>query len=299
MPATIILSGGGGADRLEGLAGNDSYIVDNAADVIVDTAGIDNVNTSVSYTLAANVAVETLRTTNANATTPITLVGNNLANLLIGNAGSNILVGGGGVDRLEGLAGNDSYWVDSAADVVIDTAGIDNVNASVSYTLARGLAMESLRTNSAVGTTAINLTGNEFANLIDGNAGSNALNGGLGNDKLTGNAGNDFFVFNTVLNATTNVDTITDFVVANDTVRLENSVFTGLVARHAQCRRLPHRDRGGRRRRPHHLQQSDRRAVVRRQRDRRRRRNQIRPVGAQPGVDQCRFRGGLSWKPPG
>ena len=32
-----------------------------------------------------------------------------------------------------------------------------------------------------------------------------------------------------MLNAATNVDTITDFVVADDTVRLENSIFSGLA----------------------------------------------------------------------
>jgi Ca2+-binding RTX toxin-like protein len=47
---------------------------------------------------------------------------------------------------------------------------------------------------------------------------------------LTGNAGNDFFLFNTAPNATTNRDTIIDFNVAQDTVRLENTVFTALGA---------------------------------------------------------------------
>ena len=88
---------------MQGLAGNNSYLVDNAADVIVDTAGIDNVNASVSYTLAANVAVETLRTTNAAGTTALNLFGNNLANIVTGNAGNNIISGGGGVDKLQGL----------------------------------------------------------------------------------------------------------------------------------------------------------------------------------------------------
>ena len=65
-----ILTGGAAADNLQGLGGNDSYLVDNAADVVVEAAGAgtDNVNASVSYTLAAGVSAETLRTTNAAGT---------------------------------------------------------------------------------------------------------------------------------------------------------------------------------------------------------------------------------------
>ncbi len=46
---------------------------------------------------------------------------------------------------------------------------------------------------------------------------------------VTGGAGNDHFVFDTALNASNNVDTISDFNVANDTIRLENAIFTALT----------------------------------------------------------------------
>ena len=54
--------------------------------------------------------------------------------------------------------------------------------------------------------------------------------GGLGNDTLTGGSGRDTFVFNTTINASTNVDRISDFSVADDTIWLENSVMTALGA---------------------------------------------------------------------
>ena len=187
---------------------------------------------SVSYSLAANVAVETLRTTNAAGVAPLILTGNNLANTVIGNAGNNIVNGGAGADRLQGGAGNDLYVVDSTLDVVIETAGqgTDNVSASLTYTLGASAAVETLRTINAAATTAINLTGNAFNNFMTGNAGANQINGGSGNDRLTGNAGSDFFLFSTAPNATTNRDTIVDFNVAQDTVRLENAVFTAIGA---------------------------------------------------------------------
>ena len=49
-----------------------------------------------------------------------------------------------------------------------------------------------------------------------------------GNDTLTGGAGNDKFLFNTALNAATNVDTITDMTVVDDIIRLDDAFFAGI-----------------------------------------------------------------------
>ena len=62
-----------------------------------------------------------------------------------------------------------------------------------------------------------------------GNAATNVLNGAAGSDTLTGFNGKDVFVFNTALNATTNLDRITDFSVVDDFMRLENGIFAGLA----------------------------------------------------------------------
>jgi Ca2+-binding RTX toxin-like protein len=80
------------------------------------------------------------------------------------------------------------------------------------------------------GSANVNVSGNDLNNLLVGNAGNNALNGGWGNDTLTGGTGHDTFAFTTALNNTANVDIITDFVAADDTIRLENAVFTALTA---------------------------------------------------------------------
>jgi Ca2+-binding RTX toxin-like protein len=58
---------------------------------------------------------------------------------------------------------------------------------------------------------------------------NDTLVGGLGNDTLNGGAGLDVFLFNTALGAA-NVDAVQDFAVVDDTIWLENAVFTALVA---------------------------------------------------------------------
>ena len=82
---------------------------------------------------------------------------------------------------------------------------------------------------SACCAAALNAAGNGLANALVGNDGKNDLMGLAGNDVLTGDGGKDTFVFNATLNAATNVDVITDFSVADDTIRLENAFMTGLA----------------------------------------------------------------------
>ncbi|MGO4572868.1 M10 family metallopeptidase C-terminal domain-containing protein, partial [Microvirga sp. 2TAF3] len=72
------------------------------------------------------------------------------------------------------------------------------------------------------------LKGTKGKDLLKGGSGSDKLYGGLGNDVLTGGAGKDIFVFDTKPNKKTNLDTITDFNVKDDTIWLDNAVFKKL-----------------------------------------------------------------------
>lgn len=65
---------------------------------------------------------------------------------------------------------------------------------------------------------------------LSGGANDDLLYGGWGNDILRGGSGKDAFVFYTKPNGTTNIDTIRDFSVRNDTVWLDNQAFTALGA---------------------------------------------------------------------
>ena len=219
---------------MQGLAGNDIYVVDNVSDKAIEaaSAGTDRVNSAVSFTLGAN--VENLTLTGAAA---ISGAGNTLANIIIGNSANNTLSGGTGVDSLRGGLGNDSYIVDHVSDQVVESAGAgtDRIVSSVTEVLA--LNVENLTLS---GTAAINGTGNTLNNVIIGNAANNilsgssgidALNGGTGNDILiggagkdamTGGAGADDFDFNSIAeigNGATR-DIIRDFVHLTDDIDL-------------------------------------------------------------------------------
>jgi Ca2+-binding RTX toxin-like protein len=207
--------------------GNDTYIVDNYSDVITESGGqgTDVVRTSTSYVLTYGAEIELLETSDPNGTAALTLVGNSSGNNIIGNNGDNIISGEGGADQATGRAGNDTYYVDHANDRVIESGGqgSDTVYASVSWTLTAGSDVETVQ---ALGTAGINLSGNATNNLLRGNNGNNTLNGGAGGDDLFGLGGQDGFLFNTPLNAATNVDRISDFNVADDIILLDNAVFS-------------------------------------------------------------------------
>lgn len=212
--AANTLSGGTGADTLIGGAGNDSYVVDNTSDVVTELLGegTDLVQSGVTYTLAAN--VDNLMLTGTSA---INGTGNSLNNVLTGNSATNTLTGG---------AGDDTYVIGTGDSVVeAAIAGIDTVQAGITYTLANNVENLSL-----TGTTAINGTGNTLNNVLIGNSAANTLTGGAGNDSLTGGLGVDNFVFNAALNVLTNNDIITDFRVVDDTIKLENAIFAKFTA---------------------------------------------------------------------
>lgn len=227
--AANILSGGTGADTMQGGLGNDTYVVDNISDVVTENLneGTDLVQSSVTYTLSANVENLTLT-----GTTAINATGNALNNTLTGNTGANILDGGAGADTMVGGTGNDTYYVDNVGDVTTEaaSAGTDTVISSISWALATNLENLTLS-----GTANINATGNTLANVLTGNAGDNILDGGTGTDTMIGGLGNDTFVLDVATDIVTEglnagTDTVQSKVTYTLGANVENLTLTGTTA---------------------------------------------------------------------
>lgn len=199
------LNGGTGADNMIGGDGDDLYLVDNIRDTITENAttlaGIDSVQSSISYTLPDNVENLTLTgLRNLNA------IGSDGANTLVGNKGDNFLngmngkdvlqggigddtlSGGGGADTLIGGDGSDTYQISSDEDIIVETehdGDQDVVESSIHYVLGNHLEVLILKESAVSG------TGNKLDNIIEGNDIGNTLEGDSGNDDIRGNGGDD------------------------------------------------------------------------------------------------------------
>jgi Ca2+-binding RTX toxin-like protein len=222
------LDGGAGVDRMHGSLGNDTFVVNQVGDEVIEYAntsqtdyGIDTVYIGFDgYTLAANVENMTLlngvRTANGNA-------GNNS---IVGNASDNTINGGEGADTMDGGAGNNTYVIDSSKDRVIQSL-IDARNTLVlNIASDNDPALQALDPSNKAAVTKLlmgrDLTAAELANVTinftgpdrwtgtegndartdfsgrdsgyNGLGGNDTLNGGGGNDTLDGGEGTDTLV---------------------------------------------------------------------------------------------------------
>ena len=86
---------------LVGGPGNDTYVLENGADGVSNSGGVDSATSTISRSLAVGslTAVENL--TLANFATALNGVGNNLNNVITGNNFNNTLAGGNGNDTLK------------------------------------------------------------------------------------------------------------------------------------------------------------------------------------------------------
>lgn len=114
-----------------------------------------------------------------------------------GNDYADVIRGGNGNDIVYSFGGNDILFGDAGGDRLYGVNGDDD------------------------------LYGGTGRDGLNGGYGSDYLSGGLDFDTLTGGAGRDYFVFDATASIY-NVDTITDFTPADDTIMFDNRIFTRL-----------------------------------------------------------------------
>ncbi|MDW9477918.1 hypothetical protein GOB57_03940 [Sinorhizobium meliloti] len=148
---------------------------------------------------------------------------------LTGGDGADRLIGGSGADELDGGAGSDTASYERATSGVVVNLSKQDLNSGE----ARGDVLTSIE-NLQGSAHADLLYGSGSANRLFGGSGNDTLSsgngndtivGGEGNDILTGGAGLDNFAFD-VRSYSSNRDRVTDFIVSDDTIWLDDVIFT-------------------------------------------------------------------------
>jgi Ca2+-binding RTX toxin-like protein len=117
--------------------------------------------------------------------------------------------------------------------VMVRVKDKDGLTSTKTFTIA--VRDKSLEVTSGSSASDI-LVGGRGDDRLGGGAGRDKLNGGYGNDRLGGGSGADTFIFDTRLTKTTNLDRIVDFSTCDDTICLDNRIFTKLGTRGSDSR---------------------------------------------------------------
>lgn len=234
---------GGGVDTVYSLANNYTLAAEvenlsnirgtgvqngtgNALDNILTGAGADDIlnGQDGNDTMSGGTGNDSMRGGNGNDS-------------IQGANGNDTLIGGSGIDTLLGGSGDDDY-VDVFSDDTLtefNAAGYDRVFAKNNWTLGNNFEYLELTGGGNVG------TGNGLDNMLVGSANNNTLSGLNGADTLLGKVGNDGlfagvdafqdrFVFDTALNAASNVDTLNETDFPEDQILLANDIFGNLLS---------------------------------------------------------------------
>jgi Ca2+-binding RTX toxin-like protein len=189
-------------DTMIGGAGNDTYVVTRATDVIVEqlNGGTDVVSTNLSaYLLPDN--VENFVYT---GTTGVTATGNALANIFSGFKGTSALNGGDGTDTaiFTGLISQFTSHSNPDGSVTLTDTSAGSPNGTTTFTkfesfqFSDGLVLTAAQLASPTivnGTTGNDnsLTSTISGAIISGLAGNDTLTAGANNQVLDGGAGTD------------------------------------------------------------------------------------------------------------
>ena len=184
-----LLNGGTGIDRMTGAIGNDVYVVDNTHDIVIEST-IGGID-EVRNSVSFNLNVGSrIDVENLRLTGSAAINGG-------GNALNNHIVGNGAANVLSGAGGDDG---------ILGGGGDDHINGGSGNDV---------------------LSGGYGKDVLNGGAGDDTINGGAYRDTITTGDGADTVIFNSLTPG--EVDRITDFSPAVDTIVLYSGYFAGLA----------------------------------------------------------------------
>ncbi|MGC2414021.1 MAG: calcium-binding protein [Stellaceae bacterium] len=254
ISAGAVSGSGGTAIRFGAL--NDSLILDPTAAFLGTVDGGAGNNTMELRTGATSGTLSALGSSFLNFGNVIVDSGANWTIEVASPTNGQVIAGSGGANRLvfETAGTINLFGIRGFPTITLANIGAAN-STSLSNANFTGLSIpvitvtggdfgNTIDASALTGTNRVVLNGGVRADHLTGGAGNDTLNGGGGNDILKGGAGNDTlnggtgintliggsghdsFVFNTKLNAATNLDRIFNFSSVNDTILLSHSVFT-------------------------------------------------------------------------
>ncbi|WP_083780874.1 calcium-binding protein [Roseovarius nubinhibens] len=193
---------GNGNDIVWGGSGNDTIYGQGGADSLMGGTGNDYISGGTSNdTIRGETGADRLYGNSGNdrifgGANNDVLNGGGGDDRLYGGSGADHMKGGTGRDHLDGSSGNDSLYGNAGNDTLIGGSGRDVLNGGGENDVLRG--------------------GND----------RDLLHGSTGNDVLTGGAAEDRFVFRDGWDR----DRITDFNKSQDTLLLDNNLWSGSLS---------------------------------------------------------------------
>lgn len=234
-----VVVGDNANNYLYGLGGNDTLYGGGGRDVLVGGDGIDYARYDDANW--GNLVISLLNpAANTGAAAGDTFSG---IEGIVAGAGNDAVIGNSANNYLYGLGGNDTLYGGGGRDVLVGGDGIDYARYDDGNwgNLVISLLSPAANTGAAAGDTFSGIEGifagagndridgNAFVNYLYGAGGNDTIASNDGNDTVSGGAGLDAFVFNSALNASTNIDRILDFNVADDTIWIDQTFFGALA----------------------------------------------------------------------
>ncbi len=249
--------GDDGRDTIWGGEGHDELHGDRNSDLIFGESGDDKVFGGADHdTISGGSGQDTL-----DGGTGRDLLNGGWGNdILKGDIGNDVLIDYEGNNRIDGGTDAGGGDIDTLDFSVNDFLGRVNINLSTgTFTTAKFTAVENapadnpgyftlLGTSTVVNVEKVigailddSITGSANNEILLGGfgndtiiagGGNDTVGGGFGSDSLTGGSGRDVFLFDSLGVSVTNSknarDIVTDFNPADDTIQLDNDVFTAL-----------------------------------------------------------------------